>query len=350
MIMEKKVRESNMEMLRIVAMFLVLLVHADFFSLGAPSTEECVTNPIDASFRVFGEAISIACVDIFVCISGWFGIRPSVRGATNFIFQCLFWLIGLYIVTLIIGTSSFTVEGIKGCFALTKLNWFIKAYLLLYIISPVLNAFVETASRKLFLHVLVGFFVFQTIYGWAFAGATNHIQSGYSTISFVGLYLLSRYVRIYKPTFSQYVFRYYVLNVFILSICVTVFYVTPPHLGVSTTLLGSMWINYISPYCIIFAMSMILLFSKIRLQSNFVNWVGASSFAVFLIHTNPNTVNHFKDFILMLYKHYSVLPFWSLTILFLVLLFMVAVLIDQLRIKLWNMVFPLLENNLKSIR
>lgn len=38
--MMKKARLSNMELLRIVAMFLVLLVHADFFSLGFPEDNE----------------------------------------------------------------------------------------------------------------------------------------------------------------------------------------------------------------------------------------------------------------------------------------------------------------------
>ena len=43
----KKFRQSNMELLRIVAMFLVLLVHADFFSIGAPSASDCV-NRLDS--------------------------------------------------------------------------------------------------------------------------------------------------------------------------------------------------------------------------------------------------------------------------------------------------------------
>lgn len=125
--MKKKVRYSNMELLRIVAMFLVLLVHADFFSLGAPEVTDCMNDTFNTALKVYFEAVSIACVDIFVCLSGWFGIKASFRGFSNFVFQCLFWLIGLYIATLLLGLSKISVDGIKGCFALTKLNWFIKA-------------------------------------------------------------------------------------------------------------------------------------------------------------------------------------------------------------------------------
>jgi len=77
---QKKERDSNMELLRLIAMFLILLVHADFWTLGAPTATECVNTTLDASLRVFFEQLSIASVNIFVCISGWFGIRPSFRG------------------------------------------------------------------------------------------------------------------------------------------------------------------------------------------------------------------------------------------------------------------------------
>lgn len=223
-----KVRQSNMELLRITAMFLVLLVHADFFSLGVPSASDCVNAPIDSSLKVYFEAISIACVDIFVCLSGWFGIKPSIRSFSNFVFQCLFWLIGLYVVTLLLGTSSISIQGVMGCFALTKLNWFIKAYILLYILAPVLNAFVEKVTRKEFKNVLIAFFTFEFIYGWLFSGSTQHIQSGYSTISFIGLYLLARYVRIYQPRISLKSKRFYITSLSITPLCLTMAYITPP--------------------------------------------------------------------------------------------------------------------------
>ena len=115
--------------------------------------------------RIFFEALSIVCVNVFVLISGWFGIRPSLKGVSRFIFQCLFFLIGLYVVTLLIGTSTLSLKGIAGCFAATELNWFIKEYLLLYILSSVLNAFLESSNRKFFRNVLIAYFAFVCTYG-----------------------------------------------------------------------------------------------------------------------------------------------------------------------------------------
>ena len=57
--MKKKVRYSNMELLRIVAMFLVLLVHADFFSLGAPEVTDCMNDTFNSALKVYLSIINI---------------------------------------------------------------------------------------------------------------------------------------------------------------------------------------------------------------------------------------------------------------------------------------------------
>lgn len=51
-----------MELLRIIAMFLVLVVHADFFSLGAPTLYKIKENELSSLRRIFIQAISIRCV------------------------------------------------------------------------------------------------------------------------------------------------------------------------------------------------------------------------------------------------------------------------------------------------
>ena len=97
---------------------------------------------------------------------------------------------------LIFGLTSLSAKGIAGCLVLLKWNWFIKAYMGLYILSPILNAFVNNTEKKTFKNVLISFFVFQTIYSWISDGAV-FFENGYSTISFIGLYLLARYTKIY---------------------------------------------------------------------------------------------------------------------------------------------------------
>ena len=48
-----KVRNSNIEILRILAMFQVLMLHVNFMTIGEPTTAESITNPVPTFFRVF---------------------------------------------------------------------------------------------------------------------------------------------------------------------------------------------------------------------------------------------------------------------------------------------------------
>ena len=91
-------------------------------------------------------------------------------------------------------------------------------------------------------------------------------------------------------------------------------------------------------------MFMILIFSKIQIQSKVINWIAASSFAVFLIHTNPNTLWHFKNFFIDLYKSTGCFEYWLYTFVILMLIFVTAVVIDQIRIIAWKYLWQKIES------
>ena len=192
---KKADRLWGIELLRIVAMLLVMVVHADFFSIGKPLWNDIEVNPLNAFSRIFIESISIVCVNVFIMISGWFGIRPTIKKMLGLLFQTLFFFSIIYLCLILLGYESLTIKGIAQMFMLLPQSWFVKAYLLLFLISPILNAFCEKASKKEFLMVLIPFFVFQTLYGWLVPGV-DFFSGGYSTMSFMGLYVLMQYVRI----------------------------------------------------------------------------------------------------------------------------------------------------------
>lgn len=336
-------RNSNIELLRIVAMFLVLIVHADFFSLGPPSPVDIRADFEDSLLRIFFQSLSIACVDIFVFISGWFGIKPKIKGLTNFVFQCLFFLVGIYLFSLLVGTSTLSVVGIRDCFAATSLNWFIKAYLLLYILSPVLNAFVENTDRKSFKYVLIGFYAFQFVYGWVFSSSTAFINDGYSVISFIGLYLLARYIKLFQPSFAKFKKSTDLLIVGVIVIAVTILYVLSPESG-------NRLLNYISPTTLLISLFTVLAFSKFTINSKCINWCAASSFAVFLLHTNPNVIWHYKDMCIILHNSLSPLCYWGVLVVILFAIYCVAILLDQIRMLIWNCFWTEIERKLVENR
>ena len=83
-------RKSNFELLRIFAMMLVLLVHANYLSLGSVTQSEITTSPFGGFVRIFCEQLCIVSVNLFVLISGWFGIRPTLKKFATLLFQILF--------------------------------------------------------------------------------------------------------------------------------------------------------------------------------------------------------------------------------------------------------------------
>lgn len=189
------VRQSNIELLRILAMFLVLTIHA-LLSCDGVTLESFNSDPLNAITKTIIKSLSEVCVNVFILISGWFGIKSSLKGFLSFAFQCLYFTFGIYLIMIVTGNANLTVGGIRTCLFLTPPHyWFIPAYAALYILSPILNSFIDKASKTTFRNTLIAFFIFQTIWGWT--GSAKFVEFGLSTFSFIGLYLLARYLRLY---------------------------------------------------------------------------------------------------------------------------------------------------------
>lgn len=294
--------------------------------------------------RFFLQSLSIGCVDIFVLISGYFGIRPKLKGFLNFIFQCLFFLCGIYVIFLLAGYTKFSITGILDCFVLTKHNWFIKSYIFLYILAPLLNAFVEHSSEKELRNTLVSFYIFQTIYGWITSSAL-FFQSGYSTTSFIGLYLLARYVKLYSPNWSK-MPRWKDISIFVMMIIgltlisfilcrFNAYEIFPP--------LRARVFSYINPLVIASALFLLLYFSKLKIYSTIINKIAVSCFAVFLLHQHACVVPLFKYVITCIYETCSSLYCLTIISFFLLLVFFFAVLIDKIRLACWNSIWKRIE-------
>ena len=340
----QKDRDSNMELLRIVAMFLVLVVHADFFSLGIPTYEESIQDVLPTISRFFFQSLSICCVDVFVLISGWFGIRPNLKSFLSFIFQCLFFLCGIYFVCLISGYTSFSCSGVLECFVMTKHNWFIKSYIFLYILAPILNSFVKYTSEKELRHTLIAFYAFQTIFGWG-TSSVSFFVNGYSTTSFIGLYLLARYIKLYNPCVARIKKTQNLLLFVAIVVVLTLVAYLLCRFNVSK-LIPSLYTkiySYINPLVILSALFLLLYFSKLNIHNTGINKIAASCFAVFLLHQNANLIPWYKNCVLFCYNSFCGLRCLLLISAYLVSVFFFAIIVDRIRLLCWNLLVLLFK-------
>ena len=323
-------RQSGIELLRIVAIVMVLVCHANARVLGLPSRAEVFSVPAPSIARMLFGAMAVYGVNIFVMISGWFGIHAKPKGLAKLLFEVLFLLWGIYAVFLLTGNATFNMHDIKVCLALTDEYWFVMAYVGLYIFSPVLNAFVEKASKRELQLLLVGFYVFQCYYCWA-SGTLDYF-SGYSITFFFGLYLTARYFRLYPVRIlSRHGGLVYVAS---LAVVTTV--------SVVALVLVGNWacmLRYDNPLVIVGAIGLLNAFSHLRFHSRLVNSLATACFAVYIIHFDPLVFHYFAMAVKSIYNSTSGLVTVAAISMFLVAVFLACWLIDRVRLCASRFVF-----------
>lgn len=322
-------------------MFMVLVLHANFQTLGEPTRADILSSPLTSSLKVFFEMASIVAVNVFVLISGWFGIRPSIKGFCKFVFQCLFFSVGIYLIMIVTGRVELSMRGVASCFALFGGSyWFILSYICLYLFSPVLNSFIKSADEKTFLYVLVSFYVFQTVYAFLGGGA-NFLMKGYSALSFMGLYLFINYVKEYV-NYLKYTKTQYLMGYVIATLVLTIIYIGASSIGYS--FISSRMCCYSNPIVIISALLLFIYFAQLKLSNRFINWLGASSFAVYLLHCNPNVYELYLNSVETVVESHNNSGY-IIALGVIVGWFLIAILADQLRLFIWNCVIKEIKRN-----
>ena len=312
-------------------MFMVVAFHMNFYALGVPTKDICLTQPGWAFIRVLHEQAAVIAVNVFVLISGWFGIRASMRGAISFFFQVAFYsLFAIGISYLLNGFHFPDLKPILKQFYFGFSYWFVPAYFILYAFSPVLNAFIACASQKQFKYLLITFFLLEFVYG--FISDAGSYMGGYSPIAFMGLYLLSRYIAIHRPRFAQ----RSIPSDIIVYLSLTVLAAIISYFSIRFTGNEGKMRHYNSPLVIASALFFFLAFSKLLFTSNLVNRLALSAFAIYLIHANILIIPHFVKWTVHLYEAVPHWLYFPTTIPFILLLCLICIGVDQVRIKFWN--------------
>lgn len=326
-------RESNFELLRCISMFMVLVLHANFFALGKPGPADLDAAASGTAFRWAVEALCICCVNVFVLISGWFGINASLRKVLRFVFQVLFFYTGGLIVALALGKVQSPLQAVADVFQLTSYDWFIKSYLVLFILSPLLNQFrnLDTGVQRA---VILFFFGFEAVYGWI-AGGVRFFVGGYGPLHLIGIYLLGQYLHQRTPAVKP---AWGLLAYLLISMVIAASGLID--LKLNNGCRSNPILAYSSPLVVAASVFLFLAFARMDIRrSKFINWLGAGSFAVYLLHCVPIVREHL--FVPVVQGINGAFPGPAgvlLIALFLVGIFISACLIDQVRIAVWNLI------------
>lgn len=279
---------------------MILLLHANFYSFATPNVELAQTDPFGALGRLAAEHLCIVSVNVYVLVSGWFGIHPRSAGLLRLLISVITYALLGAIVGYFMDTGASSGGLITRIAKLGENYWFVVSYLLLYILAPVLNSFAEHASRHQFRCTLVGFYLFEIIGGWMFG--IEHFDEGYSTLSFVGLYLLARYMRLYDIGLRKLSFMQNISGYLLVCLCATICVFAQLCVCGRIVLVGGYLNTYISPTVIISSLFLFFAFEQLNVVSPLINRWSTSALAVYLIHNNPHILPYYRQAVVHIYE------------------------------------------------
>lgn len=328
-----------MEALRILAMLMVLWIHADYVALGSPFDEEFVGDSQNAFWHRFWENAGIAAVNVFVMISGWFGIKLRVKSICNYLFTILFWSVAVMIVLRLTCPEFFgSFISIPAVVKGAANYWFVNAYLILMLLSPAINDYMQRADNR-----KVGFTAISLMIcavALNFVGVTSDFRGGYSALWMITMYILGGYLR---RTIDQVPGKWWHWLAGYLIFAAAMAAVVEFTIGV-----GGLWrrigaslaINfyrYIGLLTIASSVMLVVAFAKMRFQSRVVNLVAASSFGVYLFHNHDVVWNWYLATCRSLYLSHSTAEYLLLLIGLFAAIFAFVVMVDQVRIRAFKL-------------
>lgn len=324
-------RESNFELLRLICMLMVLATHAIGY------VQYSHLTGAEGYIRLIASQFCLVCVDVFVMISGWFGIKASWKGAANLLFQVIFCATLCYIVFLAVGLPVSFRENLAQYLLFGSGYWFVVSYLILYALSPVLNSFIQSASKKESISVIAAFFLAEFVFGYLLD--VGHFDYGFSPLFFIGLYLLARYVRLYPEkcfTLSWHLDLLIYVMVTTLSIVGFIY-------GYKLFGMGFHLNHYDSPLCLVASLYFLLLFSKTKFDSKTVNWLASSAFAIYLIHTNNLVLPYFRECFIHISEWFDLPVRCGVSFLSVLIIAFLCIIADKPRILIWKWVTKLCQ-------
>lgn len=277
-------RQSNLELLRIVSILLITFMHAaariGFF--GTPTLQH--VSGVNAWLGVIINVVGNTGVTCFVLISGYFGVKYTAKRFIHLVYMVTFYSVLLYFTYQLCDVYRKGDNFMDALLAVPLYHyWFIICYLFLLAVAPYINVFVQQLSKRDFKRLLVVLFIALSLLPTLFSHKNNAIVSdgGKCITYFLFIYLLGRYIR----------FNESYLRLSSKSLAATLsasLLLTTIIVGVGMLQDGTiinMWTKDFSPLTLLSSVCLFLLFRRLSFQSRTVNYAAKSVLAVYVLNS-----------------------------------------------------------------
>lgn len=283
-------RKSNLELYRIICMFLIVCHHFVVNSGLLLTLDNDSLSYNSLFYYIFGMWGKTG-INCFVMITGYFMCKSEItkRKFIKLVLQILFYNIIIYSIFVATGYVSFDMkEFCNTVWFIHGLNGsFVPCFILFYLIIPFLNVLIHNISKKQHLFLIFLMVIPYSILALPFL----MYQVSFNYLSwFCILYFISSYVRMYPSKYDNKLKFWAIL----LFTCISV--------SILTVLWqrskGMYWpYNYVSDcnqlLCLATAITSFMVFRNIRMSKNeLINSLSATTFGILLIHANSDIMKH----------------------------------------------------------
>lgn len=271
--MEKtKQREGNFELLRIIAMILIIFHHYAYHG-NLMGVNEAGINAWIGRFIYIGGKLG---VHLFILITGYYMIdsKFKIKKLLKIILETIIYSAGVELFFV------YVLKNQQDPIDLITNYWFVNAYIAVYLCSPFLNKLLKTCTRKeVHIFIIILLILLKT---W--------VKTDILTIIF--MYIIGAYIKLYnfdfkKPKMAKW---YAILGYTVIFISMFV------RMFINDNFIEmyyAKWAEIRSIPLMFVSISMFLWFKNLKIKNNkIIQSFAASSFAVYLLHDNiPNRSN-----------------------------------------------------------
>lgn len=329
-------RASNIELLRIISMILIIMHH---FSVHGcfPFTPDLTFNKV--FLQVFGLG-GKAGVVAFVMITGYFMISSSLKlhKFAKLVGQIWFYSIAMLGMAMGLGLDTVTSRNMMlALLPIGAMSWFAQNFLVLYLLTPVINRVLHWLQHTYYVILLVVstviWFLMPTVLNlWP---NVPHTTFGFKHIfSFIVFYSMGAYIKLYGSHITKKIGIIFsaigFVGAFLGDILVDVLAMTNP---VYMEQIFYFTQNDYGFFQLLLGIGLFIIFLKAKIiYRPWINVVASTTFGIYLFHDNRLFLHHMWDNVLATYQYYDslVLPLYAIFVV--ALIFVIGMTVDYVRL------------------
>lgn len=290
----KNKRNYGLDLLKIVAMIMVLILHMLSWTGALDSGN--IYRWIPAWML---QTFSYFAVDCFVIITGYVlsdkeETKENVKSIQ--VKTLTFGILGFVIFFPIVG-SQYGILSILRCFFPVVLQgwWFIQSYIILLLFIPYFNKAIKNLSNKnLFRLCILIFIVFSVMFTLFRKTGWDEPNGGSGYVLFFCLYFggaaLKRFENKVKISYKFGLIGYFIICITLFTSKITIHYIQIHYSLKIDTDYSSLFYNYSSILVVLGAVSLVYAFMKLNIHENLKRWIktlSKYSLCVYLLHMHP---------------------------------------------------------------